>query len=383
MRGSASDHRPRPREIASGVALGLDASAEALPAAAPGDPRVALQAVLLRALRRPPCLVSFSGGRDSSAVLAAAAAVARQQGLALPVPVTYRFAAVAEADERRWQERVVTHLGLADWERVAIASELDVLGPAAQDVMLRLGLLWPFNVHAHLPLLRRARGGTLLTGIGGDELLGPSTWANALGVLRARRAPRPRDLGSLGVALAPLALRRRVQRRRHPLRIPWCRPEVEAAIAAEWADWRARDPLAWNRQVARYWRSRHRTGLTTSLALLAADSGAQGVHPFLDARVVAATARRFGARGPADRTAAMLRLFGDLLPFDVSARGTKARFDEVFLTERSRAFAAGWDGGGVDTSLVDPERLAREWRGPRPSARSLLLMQSAWLATRP
>jgi hypothetical protein len=115
MRRSASDHRPRPWEIASGVALGLDPSAGALPADGPADPRAALDAVLLRALGRPPCLVSFSGGRDSSAVLAAAAAVARREGLALPVPLTYRFAAVAETDEARWQERVVGRLDLPDW----------------------------------------------------------------------------------------------------------------------------------------------------------------------------------------------------------------------------------------------------------------------------
>ena len=55
------------------------------------SPRAALEAVVLRALLRPPCLVSFSGGRDSSLVLAIASDVARRHGLPLPVPATNRF----------------------------------------------------------------------------------------------------------------------------------------------------------------------------------------------------------------------------------------------------------------------------------------------------
>jgi asparagine synthase (glutamine-hydrolysing) len=40
------------------------------------EPLAAFRAVVRAALKRPPCLVSFSGGRDSSAVLAVAAASA-------------------------------------------------------------------------------------------------------------------------------------------------------------------------------------------------------------------------------------------------------------------------------------------------------------------
>src|SRR5690606_42164979 len=57
-------------------------------------PRAALEAVIGRALRRPPCYVSFSGGRDSSAVLSVATGVARRGGLADPVPLTGAYTGV-------------------------------------------------------------------------------------------------------------------------------------------------------------------------------------------------------------------------------------------------------------------------------------------------
>ena len=51
-------------------------------------PRAALDQAILSGLQRAPCVVSFSGGRDSSLVLAAAVDAARRHGLPLPVPVT-------------------------------------------------------------------------------------------------------------------------------------------------------------------------------------------------------------------------------------------------------------------------------------------------------
>jgi asparagine synthase (glutamine-hydrolysing) len=73
-------------------------------------------------------------------------------------------------------------------------------------------------------------------------------------------------------------------------------------------------------------------------------------------------------------------LFGRLLPPDVLDRSTKAHFDEAFWRAPSREFAARWDGGGVDGSIVDVEALRREWASERPLAQSFLLLQSAWLA---
>jgi len=112
----------------------------------------------------------------------------------------------------------------------------------------------------------------------------------------------------------------------------------------------------------------------------AAAAGTSIVHPFLDIDVASSVAHHFGAPGPVDRSAALRGLFGDLLPEVVLSRASKAHFDEAFISDHSRSFAAGWTGDGVDGTIVDPEALAREWRSEHPDARSLLLMQAAWLS---
>lgn len=58
-------------------------------------PRQALADAMVAPLSRTPCYVSFSGGRDSSSVLAMARTVARQHQLDDPIPVTLRFPGIA------------------------------------------------------------------------------------------------------------------------------------------------------------------------------------------------------------------------------------------------------------------------------------------------
>lgn len=373
--------RPTRLETVCGLALGVDEQAEGLVLRGDLDARAAVEDAVRRALARPPCLVSFSGGRDSSVVLAVAAAVAHREGLALPVAVSYRFPAAPGSHEQDWQERVIAHLGLPDWERLSIGSELDAVGPVAQAVLRRHGLLWPFNAHFHAPLLERAAGGSLLTGIGGDELFGPGVWSAARARLTGRGRARLRELRSVALPLAPLVVRRRRIAARHEVRWPWLHPGVDASINGQRADWLSRTPLAWHRGVGWWWRSRSRTVLQASMRLLADAAGAQVVHPLLDPAAVGAIAAQFGARGPAGRSAAMRELFGDVLLAAVLTRGDKAHFDEAFAAEHTREFAATWDGAGVDRWLVDVERLALTWRAEVPDPRSLQLLQSVWLDT--
>src|SRR4051812_32873556 len=184
-----------PLEIASGIVMPKWRSPRPLPQLPAGmTPRAALERAVLLSLRRGRCLVSFSGGRDSSAVLAVAAAVARRESLPLPVPVTHRFPAAAQTDESEWQEEVVRHLGLDDWVRLEIAEELDALGPVATAAVRRHGVMWPGNAYFHVPIFEAATGGTVLTGIGGDEAFMPSSWSRQLDVLARRVRPRPRDV---------------------------------------------------------------------------------------------------------------------------------------------------------------------------------------------
>jgi asparagine synthetase B (glutamine-hydrolysing) len=371
--------RLAPLEVASGLVFGLTDDAPR-PGPAKGTPREALEAAVLRALLRPPCLVSFSGGRDSSAILAVAQHVARREGLAAPIPATNRFPALPSTDESAWQEQVVTHLGIDDWVRVEHGSELDCVGPVAQNVLIRHGLLWPFNAHFHAPLLALAGGGSLLTGLAGDEMLLPAGGARVLDVFAGRARPELRDVLRTGFVLSPPAVRRAVLRRRLPLHYPWLRPSARSAVAAEWAAQGASEPLRWAAHVRWVQRFRYFEVGVRSLELLAAGDDVLLAAPFLDpdfAAAVAGLGRRERFRG---RTAAMTLLVGDLLPEPVLARGTKTPFDQAFWNEHSCRFAAEWDGSGVDEELVDKEALRAEWASESPDGRSFTLLQSAWLA---
>ena len=79
----------------------------------------------------------------------------------------------------------------------------------------------------------------------------------------------------------------------------------------------------------------------------------------------------------------MTMLVGDLLPPALLNRSTKARFDEVFWTEHSRELVADWNGEGVDSELVDLDRLREEWSKPTPEAHTFTLLQSVWLTLNP
>lgn len=372
--------RPQPLEVACGLVVEGEPHAPKLAAGPADGPRVAIDDAIRRALRRPPCLVSFSGGRDSSAVLAAAAALARREGLALPIPATHRFPAAPATQEDAWQDDVMRHLALPDWVRISVTDELDAVGPVARTVLRRHGVLWPFNAHLHVPLFERAAGGSVLTGVGGDELFGPQRWWAAQAVLAGHIRPKPRHVRTVGLALAPAPARREVLARRHEIRWPWLHPQVDELINRRRAAWQARTPLRWDAAIGWWWQSRTRVVLAQTLGLLAADARTELVQPFLEPTVLGAAASRFGVRGPRDRTAAMRAVFGDVLPEPVLARCSKATFDEAFCSRHSRAFAAAWTGGGVDTSLVDSDRVAAVWNAVRPDPRSLSLMQAAWLA---
>lgn len=373
-----------PLELASGLVFREPGALPVLLAETPAvTPQQALRHAILPALERPPCLVSFSGGRDSSAILAVATDLARREGLPLPIPATNRFPAAEGAEEAEWQERVVAHLGLEDWLRRDLTDELDCVGPVARRVLRRHGVLWPCNAHFHAPLFEAATGGSLLTGVGGDEAFESPARSNYLGVLRGRRSPRPRDVLRVGFALAPRALRRRVIERRFPPVCWWLRPQALKRVRAALSRDAAREPLGWQARY-RWVHGFHymQVGIR-SLAVLAHDHEVLAVHPFAQSEFLGALAalprpRRFHTRGEA-----MRELFDDLLPRELHSRSTKAQFDGAFWAEYSRQLVARWQGEGVDPDLVDVEILKDVWTSPSPDARSFTLLQAVWLAQEP
>jgi hypothetical protein len=379
--GGAGHGALLPIEVATGVVFGAALPAPALPEPRPGDtPLAALERACLPALRRAPCLVSFSGGVDSSLVLAAATRAARREGLPLPIPATNRFPQADGTDEAEWQELVVSSLGLTDWVRLELTDELDAVGPVAARGLRRHGVLWPFNAHFHAPLLEAADGGVVLTGIGGDELFGVPRFGRAYDVVRGRVRPRARDLQRVALWASPQPLRRALIARRLPVELPWLRPGAHAQFARLWATDEAAEPARLAPRVRRLQAGRpFRVGLA-SLDRLARDAGASIAHPLVDPAFGAAVAAAAPGRGFEWRGAAVRELFRDLLPVELLSRTTKACFDSAFWGPHSRAFALAWDGEGVDPTVVDVERLRAVWAQPLPDSHTYLLLQAAWLA---
>ena len=355
------------------------------PALPPSDGRPArrvLEEVILDRLAAGPCFVSFSGGRDSSSVLAVAVHVARREGLAPPVPLTLRFPGVASTQETEWQDKVVAHLGLAQWERITVGPELDLLGDIACGLLQRHGLIWPPNALFHEPLFRMAQGGCLLTGLDGDGLFGAWRWERAQSVL-ARRVPlQHRDPARIALAVAPAPLRRLALRRRTLPPVSWLRPAAQQDFARLWVSETAAEPRRWNARLAWYGTRRYLHLAQHSLGLVAAGGGAAAAHPLAEPRFLAALASEGGTRGWGNRTAIMGALFGDLLPRAVIERRGKAEFGRAFWEAQARAFAEDWDGEtGVDLDLVDPDALRAVWRLDNPWFASITPLHSAWLST--
>jgi asparagine synthetase B (glutamine-hydrolysing) len=373
--------RMTPLEVAAGWVPGI------LPAPPhpegdrpPIEPLAALESVLLDAVRSTPCLVEFSGGRDSSAILAVANRVARREGLPMPVPVTRIFPETQEAGEGDWPELVIRHLGLKEWIRLEIRDELDLLGPTATSGLLRNGLLWPVTAHTKAMTFDHARGGALVTGEGGDEVFGPRRITPLTKLLAGAR---PKSLGikySLG-ALSPKMVRRRsMERSLAKSMSPWLRPAAWQAHSESVVAEGLAEPLGWGASVRLLPRRRGWTMGRHNLSVVAGEHDVRYVHPLLDGRFLDAFTDERSLLGYPSRTHSMQALFGSLLPAEILTRTTKARFNAPYFHRHSRAFADTWSGEGVDTGLVNAEELKKAWREDSPHAQSLPLMHMAWLA---
>ena len=144
---------------------------ERLPPSGP-TPRALLEQILAEELSRQTCFVSFSGGRDSSGLLAVALNVARRQGLPEPVALTLRYSENSDTEESAWQRLVVDHLRPKAWEIVEVAPDAAEFWARPGVASLRAnGLLWPPALHLETGWMGRASGATVITGEGGDEIL--------------------------------------------------------------------------------------------------------------------------------------------------------------------------------------------------------------------
>lgn len=369
----------KPLELATATIFGPPGDASPVPAASPRlTPLEAMERAVVPALTRPPCVVTFSGGRDSSIVLAVAAQVARREGLPPPVPATLNFKGIKTAEESSWQELVIRHLDLDEWIKRDVTTDLDIVGPLATGVLQRHGVLWPLNVYVHQALIHHARGGSLMTGMHGDTVFGGGRWLAANQVLTGRRRPTLRDGTRIAFAVAPQWMRRRVFHHR-ALEVPWLQSAAQQDFRRELARAQAAEPRRWDHWIT--WFARHRSLQLAwqSMTALTREADALLVQPLVEPGVLAALRATGRRRGIGDRTNLMRSLFEPLLPDVVLARPDKALFGPAFRGEPSQAFARDWQGGGVDARLVDREALKRQWQSVSMDFRSALLMQAAWL----
>ncbi len=364
-------------EVATGAVLGDVGCA---PGARGGDLRAAVEAAVRRALRQAPCVVAFSGGRDSSIVLALALAVARREGLPLPIPITLEFDGEGTR-ESDWQERVIAHLEVDEWVRVPLGEELDLLGDVATAGLRRHGLLYPANAHFIVPLASAAAGGSLLTGLAGDSVFGEWPWNDVARLLAGHRRPRPRDARRVVHWLAPGGARVLRCAASADCRRPWLHGAFGRRATLRLAQEAARTPRTWPGQVRAVCASRAWRLTEQNVSILAADHGAGAHAPFLDPAVLEALAVSGGRWGWGNRTATLKALFSDLLPDWILERTSKAEFSQPFFSANTRRFARAWDGRtGVDETAIDGEVLRATWLADRPNFQSSTLLQATWLA---
>ncbi len=359
-------------EVLTGVVLGLD---EGVPVPAP-DHRIPVEAwehLLVPLLEAGSCFVAFSGGRDSTAILAVATRVARARGLEDPIPITLRFPGIAGAEESTYQEAVVAHLALRRWERVEPGESLDVFGEVATDLSRRFGALYPGNVHFVVPMAEHLRGGTLLIGIGGDEVMSGHAEYALAAALRGRRRPGRAALRALiERSTRRLNARARVLDEVLP-HFPWLAPRVAAAFARGLVDDQREDPIFADRVLLR---RTHRLGYLRramrDVQLVAASYGIRVTFPFLDPLFVARVAGRLGAAGYATRAETMASVFAGEYPAAWFEARPKAYFDGAFWTPLASRLARSIDVSPL-AEFLDERALRAHWASALPKGNTYIL----------
>jgi asparagine synthase (glutamine-hydrolysing) len=347
--------------------------------------RQAVEEVVCRSLLRPPCGVAFSGGRDSSLILALATHVARREGLPEPIAITKVFPDVPDAEESEWQNLVVRHLGVREWERIDIREELDVLGPLAADRLTQHGVVWPVTTHADIPMLDLIKGGSLIDGEGGDDVLGvePHRIAPLNVLFRSSRRPSRSLVRASLRALAPPRVRsaRLARHFDYESASPWLRPEANREFLAAVARKEREQPLRFSSSVRLVTQRRVYTEGLRTRRFFARRWDVEYEAPLLHPDVVDACAREGGWLGRGTRTATLRALVPDLLPDAVLSRTSKAAFNDVYWSRHAQHFADQWTGDGIDRELVDVDQLRDLWRSDGHKVRTKPLLQQAWLAS--
>ena len=364
-------------DVACSMPLGWNGERPLVPR--PSSLDEACTRVWSRCFGRGPCYIPFSGGRESSMWLATAARYARENGHDDPVPLTLRYPGLVTDEELQVQERVVAHLGLADWKRVE-SEDLDLIGPVAREVLARTGPMWPANAHTMVPLLEAAQGGVFVFITGLTDFFSWWMWVPLVSVLERHRRPIKRDVALAAAALLPASLRAHAARRRAiPPPMPWLQPAAERDALALLRRRQANVPLRCDRAMVAQVTHRCFDGAAGTLSAIAETTGTSIEQPLRRPDVAQSFAGAAGWRGFRGLKTMLLAMCGEVLPADLFVKRPGADLTPVFFGETSREFAASWTGSGLDESVVDPEALRREWLSDAPDPRTACLLQYAWL----
>lgn len=340
------------------------------------SPREALEAILKPALLGPAtCYVLFSGGRDSSAVLAVAVALARRLGANAPHPVTYVHPDAPGSDEAEWQALVLQHLGISSRTILRFRGEQAWLGDVATQSLRDHGLVWPPSIHLHGAIYRQLdAGATLVSGEGGDLAI---EGRRITPLVRAVRAMRPRA----SVRELRAILRSDSNEFIEGLadRCGWLTIVGRERFLDTYAS--GPSPLRWDRDLFQAAFSRITVLAGDNFRAQVESYGLTPLNPLEEPRFIAALMRRGGMLGMGDRTDMMRALFADLLPDAVLARTSKAYFNESRWTDTERAFARDWQGAGVDAEYNDHDLLRQEWLSEAPFTLSAFHLHAAWFAS--
>lgn len=338
----------------------------------PVDSRTArkvLEDALRDALTASTCYVAFSGGRDSSALLAVAVDVARREGLPLPVPVTALYPCAPRSDEAHWQQLVLTHLGMTERIVVQIRDEQRLLGRTATAAIRRHGLVWPEAAQLQGSLLEGLESGaSFVSGEGGDNVITGGR-AAPLRKLTHTWPPRRRVLRASGRAVLP---------RRTSIQSPSWYTDVGAKELRDAL--RQKDPLRWDVRTRAALEAPGAQVLFTNVKASIAEFRLRPIVPFVEPSFLAALAREGGPFGFGSRTLTFDHLVGDLLPREIISRTSKASFNETRWGQAEREFAESWTGAGIDPTRIDADKLRAEWLSEFPAPQSDFLLHVAWAA---
>lgn len=377
----------RPLDIATGMplgAVGTPPRPHSLPPRRCGDSaRTALEDALRRSLEKAPCLIAFSGGRDSSVLLALATHVARRDGLSLPVAHTLRFSAANAAIEDEWQREVIRRVGPGvEWVRDE-AEDLGFLGGVARTMLTAGGSYFPSNAHAISPSCAKATGGAVVLGVDGDGLLSTWRWQRAARLRsQSRRRWRADSLAVVGLARSPAWVKRGWHRRHDVPDRTWLSKRGSEQFAKAVAIERASEPTSWSARVSWFARRRYLALSRRSFDMLERRHDVRVDLPLLDERFLACLAAEWDPYRHVNRATTYRAIVGDLLPASVLERTSKAEFSQVFwdeeTKERCRGLASVLGGDTALAALVDSGRLDAMWQHhPAPNGTELLA-QRAW-----